>query len=69
MNMQIDNSQCTILWHVDDIKVSHVNPDIVTKTLVLINEEYGKETPLTMTRGLVHDYLGMTIDYSYQDQV
>jgi hypothetical protein len=69
MNMQIDGSQCTILWHVDDIKVSHTNADVVTKTLVLINEEYGKETPLTVTRGLMHDYLGMTIDYSYQGQV
>jgi hypothetical protein len=69
MNMQIDGSQCTILWHVDDIKVSHADADVVTKTLVLINEEYGKETPLTVTRGLMHDYLGMTIDYSYQGQV
>jgi hypothetical protein len=69
MNMQIDGSQCTILWHIDDIKVSHTDADVVTKILVLINEEYGKETPLTVTRGLVHDYLGMTIDYSYQDQV
>jgi hypothetical protein len=61
--------QCTILWHVDDIKVSHLNPDVVTKTLVLINEEYGKETPLTVTRGLMHDYFEMTIDFSHEGQV
>ena len=26
MNKMIDGKQCTILWHVDDIKISHVDP-------------------------------------------
>jgi hypothetical protein len=69
MNKQIDGSQCTILWHVDDIKVSHVDPTAVTTVLALINEEYGKETPLTVTRGQVHHYLGMTIDFSMPGRV
>jgi hypothetical protein len=69
MNKQVDGNQCTILWHVDDIKVSHVDPTAVTTVLALINEEYGKETPLTVTRGKVHDYLGMMIDFTMPGRV
>ena len=29
-----------------------------------LKTEFGKEAPLTITRGKVHDYLGMTIDYT-----
>jgi hypothetical protein len=69
MNKQINGQQCTILWHVDDIKVSHMDPDVVTTVLAMINEEYGKELPLTVTRGVMHDYLRMTIDFSHKGQV
>ena len=30
---------------------------------------FGKETPLTITRGDVHDYLGMTINFSIKGKV
>jgi hypothetical protein len=30
---------------------------------------YGKEAPLTITRGKIHEYLGMTIDYSIKGKV
>jgi hypothetical protein len=69
INKQIAGKQCPILWHVDDIKVSHMDPDVVTMILATINEEYGKETPLTVTRGFVHDYLGMTINFLHKGQV
>jgi hypothetical protein len=29
-NCIIEGSQCTISWYVDDTKISHVNPDVVT---------------------------------------
>ena len=29
-NKMIDGKQCTILWHVDDLKISHVDPGVVT---------------------------------------
>ena len=62
VNKDIDGSQCTIGWHVDDIKVSHKNQQVVNKILEAMNAEYGKETPLTITHGPVHEYLGMKID-------
>ena len=33
MNKNINGKQCTILWHVDDLKISHLDPDTVTATL------------------------------------
>jgi hypothetical protein len=69
MNKMTNGKQCTILWHVDDIKISHVDPTVVTSILKQINDEYGKVSPLTETRGKVHEYLGMTIDFSNPGKV
>ena len=56
MNKEVDRKQCTILWHVDDLKVSHVDPQVVTDVLTLLAEEYREDSPLTITRGKQHDY-------------
>lgn len=32
-NKMIDGKQCTILWHVDDLKISHESPDLVSDVL------------------------------------
>jgi hypothetical protein len=67
---KIENGkQCTVLWHVDDLKVSHVEDSVLDGVLACLNERYGKETPLTVTRGDIHNYLGMTIDYSTDGKV
>jgi hypothetical protein len=63
-NKNIDGKQCTVLWHVDDLKISHVDPNVVSKVIAALEGEFGKEAPLTVTRGKVHEYLGMTIDFS-----
>jgi hypothetical protein len=64
MNKDINGSQCTILWHVDDLKISHADPEVVTEMIDLLEKEFGKKAPLTKTRGKVHEYLVMTIDFS-----
>ena len=38
MNKIIDNKQCTILWHVDDLKTSYVDPAVVSSVLADIDE-------------------------------
>ena len=63
-NKTINGQQCTIIWHVDDLKISHAEPDVVTSVIKLLESEFAKEAPLTVTRGRVHDYLGMTLDFS-----
>ena len=68
-NKYINGKQCTILWHVDDLKISHVDPKVVTEIIELLKGEYGKESPLTIHRGKVHKYLGMTLDFSIDQKV
>jgi hypothetical protein len=68
-NKMINGKQCTILWHVDDIKVSHVDPKVVSSILELLNKAYGGVAPLVVTRGKKHDYLGMTLDFSVDGKV
>jgi hypothetical protein len=63
-NKIINGKQCTILWHVDDLQIAHVDPEVVTSVIDMIELEFGKEAPLTKTRGKVHEYLGMSIDFS-----
>jgi hypothetical protein len=69
-NKTVNGKQCMIIWHVDDLKISHVDAKVVTTILNLLDNKYGQEivggkrAPLTITRGRVHDYLGMTLDYS-----
>jgi hypothetical protein len=44
--------------------VSHVDAKVNTGIIKLIGDKFRKEAPITITRGPVHDYLGMTLDYS-----
>ena len=69
MNKIVDNKQCTILWHVDNLNASHVEPSVVSSVLSDIDVEYGKISKMTITWGRVHKYLGMTIDYSSPGKV
>ena len=68
-NKMINGKQCTINWHVDDLMISHVDEAVVNDILHDLNKEYGKISPLTETRGKVHEYVGMTIDYSENGKV
>ena len=69
MNKIINGSQCTIGWHVDDLKISHVDGDVNREILAILQKEYGKEGPIPSTTRKIHDYLGMTIDYSTPGKV
>jgi hypothetical protein len=68
-NKMIEGKPCTIMWHVDDLKISHVNDNVNTNIIKMINSEFGEEAPLTITRGEIHDCLGMTLDYSEKGTV
>jgi hypothetical protein len=66
-NKTVNGSQMTVTWHVDDGKVSHKDPNEVTKFLVYLAKIYGPK--LTVTRGKVHDYLGMDLDYASKKEL
>ena len=42
-NKRINDKQCTIVWHVDDFKLSHFDPDVITGILKQLNDVYGQE--------------------------
>ena len=64
MNKVVDDKQFTILWHVDDLNTSHVNPTVISRVLSDIDAEYGKIAKMTIAWGKVHKYLRVTIHYS-----
>ena len=68
-NKMINGKQSTILWHVDDIKLSHVDDKVNDITLGLKKQVFSKHAPVTVTSGKVHEYLGMTLDYSEEGKV
>jgi hypothetical protein len=46
-NKVIDGSQCTIVWYVDNTKISHVNHEVVTSIIKLLEQRFDK---MTVTR-------------------
>ena len=65
-NKLIEGSQCTIVWYVDDNKISHVNPKVVTSIIEGIESRFGK---MTVTRGNEHEFLGMDIVFNNDETV
>ncbi len=59
VNKMIDREQCTIIWHVDDLKLSHIKQEVLDDIASKLNAEYGKEAVLTVHHGAIHDYLRM----------
>jgi hypothetical protein len=69
-NKMVDGNQITIQFHVDDLKISHVKQSVIDTVLVELNDTFGtNKKPLAATTGDVHDYLGITIDYSREHKV
>jgi Reverse transcriptase (RNA-dependent DNA polymerase) len=68
-NKIVNGSQCTIVWHVDDLKISHKDEKVVSDVIKQLQGEFGKEAPLTVNRGKIHDYLGMTLDFSEEGKL
>jgi Reverse transcriptase (RNA-dependent DNA polymerase) len=68
-NKDMEGTQCAIIWHVDDLKISHVKASVVDKIISMLSKAFGNEAPLTSNRGKIHYYLGMTLDYSNEGKV
>ena len=69
VNKTINGSQMTVVWHVDDLKVSHVDAQEVGKFIRQMEETFGKDTPLSVSRGKTHEYLGMSLDFRNKGEV
>ena len=69
INKTINGKQCTIGWHVDDLKISHVDSDVVEGIIQALDDRFGKEALLVVHRGRVQEYLGMVIDFTVTGKV
>ena len=57
------------MHHIDDLLISHVNARVVTEYITELERVYGTRDELTVLRGKVHEYLGMTVDFRTGDCV
>ena len=69
MNNIVKGKQFTILWNANDIKMPHVDSEVISRILSDIDTEYVNIAKITITRGKIHKYLGMTINYSSTSKV
>ena len=59
-NKIIECKQATIVWCVDDLKISHVSKSVVTTLVHQIESLFGKMTGMS---GDLHTYVGMEIEF------
>ena len=64
-NKMVEGKQLTVQYHVDDLKISSTNEEAVNNMIKDLNGKFRTKTKeVSVNRGLIHDYLGITIDYS-----
>ena len=65
----VNGEQIIVQFHVDDLKVSHKDHTVLDDFLSDLRSEFGQEDELMENKGLVHEYLGITIYYSIAGKV
>jgi hypothetical protein len=60
-NKTINSKQCTICWRVDNLKMSHVDQEVLES---IVKQLEAKHSPMTITRGTTHTYVVMNIVYN-----
>ena len=69
VNKIINGHQMSVVWHVDDLKVSHVDGKEVDKFIMQMEETFGADAPLSVSHGKIHDYLGMNLNFRVKGEV
>jgi hypothetical protein len=67
VNKTINGTQMTVIWHIDDLKVSHIDSAKVTKFGNFLSKTFGVN--VAQHWGKVHDYLGMIFNFSKDGKV
>ena len=58
-----------IIWHVDDLTLSHVEKDIFDAFIQVTKDKNKYITKLKPSKVKIHDYLAMTLDYTTSGEV
>ena len=72
-NRMVKEKQQTVCFHVDDCKISHIDSKVNDVFIEELRQEYESifedgSGEMKVSRGKVHKYLGMTIDFSVKGQ-
>ena len=59
-NKMINGKQCTIVWYVDDNKISHMDEKVIDDIICVLEKKFGK---FTITKGKKHTFLGMNMEF------
>jgi hypothetical protein len=62
VNKEVNRTQMMVCWHVDDLKVSHINPRENIRFGDWLSETYCMM--VVAHQGAVHDYMGMIFNFS-----
>jgi hypothetical protein len=73
-NKKIKGDQMTICFRVDDCKFSHRKTKFIDSMIEYLRQEYESifedgSGAMTVSRGKIHKYLGMILDYTVRGQV
>jgi len=64
-NKIINGSQMTVLWHVDDLKASHKDMEVLENFVNYLRNIYDDEIgKIKVNKGPRHEFVGMIMDYS-----
>ena len=68
-NKMVNGEQLTICLHLDNLKSSYIDSKVNDEFLQWIKDMFGQLGEVKTTQGPLHNYLGMTLDYSVPGQV
>jgi predicted lactoylglutathione lyase len=69
-NKTVNGVQCTITLHVDDLMVTSVIESLIDEVMNALRKHYERDgAVLDVKVGKIHNYLGMTFDFSIDGQV
>ena len=68
-NKMVNGEQLTVVFHVDDLKASHKQQAVLDEFISELKAIFGKQDELTESTGLMHEYLGMNLDYSIPGKI
>ena len=64
-NKWVNGSQMTVIWHVDDLNISHAYPEEFTELINYMDNIYGN---MALQRRKQLNYIGMELDYRNEDK-
>lgn len=69
-NKMINGKQYTIQFHVDKLKLSHLQQEELDKIIDYLNDIFGSDGEILLALyGKIQEYLGMTINWSEDGKV